>query len=71
MAARDEYELLKRAQQYTVNVFPHVLEKLEKAGAVHPIQDDVQILHLDPRYYSPEYGLVTEPAGMMESYYCD
>lgn len=66
-----QYDLLKRAQQYTVNVFPHVLEKLEKAGAVHPIQDGTQILHLDPSYYSPDYGLVTEPAGTMETYYCD
>lgn len=66
-----QYTLLKRAQQYTVNVFPHILEKLQKAGAVYPIQKDTDILHLDPRYYSPEYGLVTEPVGTMETYYCD
>jgi CRISPR-associated endonuclease/helicase Cas3 len=66
-----QYNLLKRAQQYTVNVFPHVLEKLQKAGAVHPIQEGTDILHLNPRYYSPEYGLVTEPVGAMETYYCD
>ena len=65
-----QYDLLKRAQQYTVNVFPHVLEKLEKAGAIHAIQDDTQIFHLDPRYYSPEFGLLTEPVGKMEVLYC-
>lgn len=66
-----QYALLKRAQQYTVNVFPHILDKLQKVGAVYPIQEDTDILHLDPRYYSPEYGLVTEPVGTMETYYCD
>lgn len=66
-----QYALLKRAQQYTVNVFPHILDKLQKAGAVYPIQKDTDILHLDPRYYSPEYGLVTEPVGTLETYYCD
>jgi CRISPR-associated endonuclease/helicase Cas3 len=66
-----QYDLLKRAQQYTVNVFPHVLSKLEKAGAIHPIQAGTQIFHLDPRYYSPEFGLLTEPSGKMEPLYCD
>lgn len=66
-----QYDLLKRAQQYTVNVFPHVLSKLEKAGAICPIQPGTQIFHLDPRYYSPEFGLLTEPVGKMEVLYCD
>jgi CRISPR-associated endonuclease/helicase Cas3 len=66
-----QYDLLKRAQQYTVNVFPHVLSKLEHAGAIHPIQAGTQIFHLDPRYYSPEFGLLTEPSEKMEPLYCD
>jgi CRISPR-associated endonuclease/helicase Cas3 len=66
-----QYDLLRRAQQYTVNVFPNILSKLEKAGAIHPIQDGTQIFHLDPRYYSPEFGLLTEPVGKMEVIYCD
>ncbi|MBI4741630.1 MAG: CRISPR-associated helicase Cas3' [Betaproteobacteria bacterium] len=65
-----QYDLLKRAQQYTVNVFPNILSKLEKAGAIHPIQDGTQIFHLEPRYYSPEFGLLTEPVGKMEVLYC-
>lgn len=66
-----QYDLLKRAQQYTVNVFPNILSKLENASAIHPIQAGTQIFHLDPRYYSPEFGLLTEPAGKMETLYCD
>jgi CRISPR-associated endonuclease/helicase Cas3 len=60
-----QYELLKRAQQFTVNVFPHVLRKLSEAEAVHPIQKDVEILYLDERYYSDEYGLATEAVSTM------
>lgn len=62
-----QYALLRRAQQYTVNVFPHQLAKLQEAGAVHPVQEGTGILHLDPRYYSFEFGLVTEPIGPMET----
>lgn len=61
-----QFELLKRAQQYTVNVFPNVLSALMEAQAVHPVQEGTDILHLDPRYYSPEFGLVTEPVQPME-----
>jgi CRISPR-associated endonuclease/helicase Cas3 len=61
-----QFELLKRAQQYTVNVFPNMLEALLDARAVHPIQDGTDILHLDSRYYSPEFGLTNEPVGTME-----
>jgi CRISPR-associated endonuclease/helicase Cas3 len=61
-------KLLRNAQQFTVNVFPHVLERLESAGAVRPIQEGTRILYLDPRYYSREFGLATEPIGPMEVY---
>jgi len=59
--------LLKRAQQYTVNVFPNVLSALVDAKAVHPVQEGTDILHLDPRYYSLEIGLATTPVQLMEA----
>lgn len=61
-----QFDLLKRAQQYTVNVFPNVLSALVEAKAVHSVQDGVDILYLDSRFYSPEFGLVTEPILPME-----
>jgi CRISPR-associated endonuclease/helicase Cas3 len=61
-----EIDLLRSAQQYTVNVFPHVLRKLKDAGAVHEVKPDTRILCLDPRYYSPRFGLSTEPVAPME-----
>lgn len=62
-----QYELLRQAQQFTVNVFPHELAKLQEAGAVTCVQEGTRILHLDPRYYSAEFGLVTEPVNLMEA----
>ena len=65
-----QFELLRRAQQYTVNVFPQDLEKLQKTGAVHAIQKDVDILHLsDARYYNQSFGLSQTPEGTMEVLY--
>ena len=63
--------LLRRAQQFTVNVFPHQLEKLTKAGAVTAAKPETRILTLDLRYYSPQFGLSTEPVSMMETLYAD
>lgn len=62
-----QFKLLKRAQQFTVNVFPNVLAALHDAHAVSPIQKGIDILHLDPRYYSPEFGLSTKPVQLMEA----
>ena len=62
-----QFKLLRRAQQYTVNVFPYVLEQLQKAVAVHAIQKDVDILYLsDARYYDQSFGLSQTPEGTME-----
>lgn len=62
-----EFDLLRTAQQYTVNVFPHVLRKLKEVGAVHEVKPDTRILCLDPRYYSPRFGLSTDPITPMET----
>jgi CRISPR-associated endonuclease/helicase Cas3 len=59
--------LLKQAQQFTVNVFPQVLERLQKAGAVHEVQEGTGILYLDSRYYHDEFGLTETPSGLMET----
>lgn len=61
-----EFDLLRRAQQFTVNVFPNVLERLAKEGAVQEIQEGTGILYLDSRYYSDEFGLSETPVKNME-----
>jgi CRISPR-associated endonuclease/helicase Cas3 len=60
-----QFKLLRRAQQYTVNVLD--IEKLQKAGAVHEIQKGVDILYLsDARYYNQALGLSQTPEGKKE-----
>jgi CRISPR-associated endonuclease/helicase Cas3 len=54
------YKLLKRAQKYSVNVFPNVWQKLKEKQAVIPIQEGEAIYYLDERYYSDAFGLSTE-----------
>jgi CRISPR-associated endonuclease/helicase Cas3 len=62
-----EFDMLRRAQQFTVNVFPNVLERLTEAGAVREIQEGTGILYLDYRYYSDEFGLSETPVRNMEA----
>lgn len=59
--------LLRSAQQYAVNVFPHVFEELDRAGALHTVRSDLRIYTVDRRYYSEAFGLTTEPSGPMEN----
>ncbi len=62
-----QYTLLRRAQQFTVNLFPQMLDRLVTAGVVHEVQEGTGILYLaDARYYSTEQGLSETPEGQME-----
>ncbi len=61
-----QWKLLRKAQQYTVNVFSDDLRRLREVYAVLPVQEDTDILYLDARYYSPEFGLSLTPVGEME-----
>lgn len=55
-----EYELLRKAQRYTVSVFPNVLEKLQRAQALYEVQD-TGMYYLDDRFYSSEFGVADSP----------
>lgn len=61
-----EGDLLRAAQQYTVNVFPHILEKLKQVGAIKEIKEGIRVYSLDSRYYSDQFGLATEQVSRME-----
>jgi len=62
--------LLRRAQRYSVNVFPNVLKELQEAKAVHETQKGSGILYLDERYYSQQFGLSTTPVAMLQPQIC-
>lgn len=62
-----DLNLLRRAQQYSVNLFSHQLGPLQDAGIVKEIQPGTGILYLaDSRYYSMQFGLGETPEGEME-----
>ena len=56
-----QFKLLRRAQQYSVNIFPHEYEKLRGLGALVRVQDETEIFYLDDKYYSEKYGISMEP----------
>ncbi|NOY73960.1 MAG: CRISPR-associated helicase Cas3' [Gammaproteobacteria bacterium] len=58
-------ELLKKAQKFSVNVFPNVWNRLQNENAVHEIQPDEDIYYLDEKYYSDEFGLSDKPCNKM------
>jgi CRISPR-associated endonuclease/helicase Cas3 len=61
-----QFTLLKRAQRFTVNVFPNVLERLRRLRAVYEAQEGTGILCLHERYYSRQFGLNDEGTEEME-----
>ncbi len=61
------YNLLKKAQKYSVNIFPNVLKKLIETDAVHPVQEGEEIYYLDERHYSPEFGVSVEAVSDMKT----
>ena len=64
-----QFNLLRRAQQFSVNVFPQVFDALQRAGAISEIGDGIGIYHLRPEYYSADFGLSDTPAAPMETLY--
>jgi CRISPR-associated endonuclease/helicase Cas3 len=62
--------LLKRAQRYSVNVFPHELNQLQEANAVHETQKDSGVLYLDARYYSEDFGLSMSVVNPLDPLIC-
>jgi CRISPR-associated endonuclease/helicase Cas3 len=69
-AARDlekQFALLRRAQQFTVNVFPNEFKKLVDVGAANEVQVGSGIYFLNERYYSNDFGLATEPVADEEA----
>ncbi len=67
--AKAFYQLLKEAQQYSVNVFPNIWNRLKQAGAVYEIQHE-GIYYLRESYYNSKFGLMSEETEKMAFQYC-
>lgn len=61
-----EFRLLRRAQQYSVNVFDHVFKRLLADRAISEISTGTGIYFLQPEYYSSAFGLSETPVSPME-----
>lgn len=61
-----EFGLLRRAQQYSVNVFLHVFDTLLKSRAISEISADTGIYYLHCEYYSDDFGLSETPVSPAE-----
>lgn len=50
------YKLLRRAQRFSVNLFPHEFETLARQGAVHEVQQGTGVFYLAEECYSDDFG---------------
>ena len=57
--------LLKRAQRYSVNLFPYHFKKLNDEAYIREVQPGSGIMYLDERFYSDEFGVSLEPVADM------
>ena len=62
------YDAKKKAQRYSVNVFPNVWDKLQKENALHETIEGSGIYYLDERYYNDEFGLSLDETSEMTFY---
>jgi CRISPR-associated endonuclease/helicase Cas3 len=63
-----QVELLRKAQRFTVNLFPHAMERLQEAGAIREVQEETGVLALDERFYSEEFGVSDEAVVGLDTY---
>jgi len=63
-----QFNLLKQAQRYSVNVYDRIFRGLAENRAIHEAQEDTGIFYLDAQYYSNEFGLSKEIVNEMETY---
>lgn len=65
---KEMYDAKKKAQRYSVNVFPNVWDKLQKENALHETIEGSGIYYLDERYYNDEFGLSLDETSEMTFY---
>lgn len=62
---KEFYKLVRETQQYSVNVFPFMLDKLIDAGAITQVRD-TGILTLSETFYDEQMGLNIEGDGKLD-----
>ena len=64
-----QYALIRKAQQYSVNVFPYEFDKLAQQNALYRVQEETEIFYLDDQYYSKITGISLEPVKQEEQFH--
>lgn len=59
--------LLKRAQRYSVNLFPHEMKKMKEARAVIEVWVGSGIYYLNERHYSDDFGASVDGVAEMKT----
>jgi CRISPR-associated endonuclease/helicase Cas3 len=55
-----QYRLLRRAQKYSVNLFPYMFDKFKDSGAICEVQKGTGVFYLDKKCYSEKFGINEE-----------
>lgn len=61
-----QFGLIKEAQRYSVNLFPHQIEMLWKKNALFEVQEGSHIFYVLQQHYSPDFGVDHEIVNEME-----
>jgi CRISPR-associated endonuclease/helicase Cas3 len=61
-----QYGLIKKAQRFSVNLFPHEFKKMVDKNAIREVQKGAGIFYLDKQYYSEKFGWSDNPINGME-----
>jgi len=66
LPVKEESKLLKTAQQYSVNIFPYMIKKLQEEKALFQTYEESGIWYLNDQYYSENFGVSLEPVSQMK-----
>ena len=61
-----QYGLIKKAQRYSVNMFPYQFRELAKINVIYEVQEGAGIYYLDKQYYDKMFGWSDDPVNGME-----
>lgn len=59
--------LLKEAQRYSVNLFPHEMVKLKEKRRLYEVWEGSGVYYLDERHYSEQFGASTDEVAEMKA----
>lgn len=61
-----QFQLLKKAQRYSINIFSYLFDILLKRKVIYEVREASGIYYLDKQFYSSDYGLIEIPVNEME-----